>query len=242
MRILITICARGGSKGVPDKNIRPLAGQPLLAYTIDTAQRWRAQLSDAEVEVILSTDSEKIKAVARECGLATDYTRPAELATDQAGKIGAIAAALHHAEAERAVIYDYVLDLDVTAPLRSLDDLHQSLQRMEAQPEALNLFSVSPPHRNPYFNMVELREDGYAQLVKPPRGQVLSRQAAPPVYDMNASFYFFRRRFFELGHESAITDRSLVHLMDHICFDIDHPLDYEIMDFLVREDKLDFSL
>ena len=90
--------------------------------------------------------------------------------------------------------------------------------------------------------MVELREDGYAQLVKPPRGQVLSRQAAPPVYDMNASFYFFRRRFFELGHESAITDCSLVHLMDHICFDIDHPLDYEIMDFLVREDKLDFSL
>ncbi len=242
MKILITICARGGSKGVPDKNIRPLAGRPLIDYSIDTAKRWREQLKDSEVEIILSTDSEKIKEVARSCGLATDYSRPEELATDKAGKIGAIADALRHAEQETAQAFDYILDLDVTAPLRSLEDLNTSLQMMKSQTDAVNLFSVSKPHRNPYFNMVELKEDGYAKLVKPLAANVHSRQAAPQVYDMNASFYFYRRNFFDLGYNSAITDRSLVYLMEHICFDIDHLLDYEIMDYLLREEKLDFQL
>lgn len=242
MNILITICARGGSKGVPDKNIRDLGGKPLLAYTIETARKFQQALSEDHIELVLSTDAEKIKAKAAEFGLATNYSRPAELATDKAGKIGAIADVLHFSEQENGIRYDFVLDLDVTAPLRSVDDLLKSLEMMKQDQEAINLFSVSSPHRNPYFNMVELREDGYAKLVKPLRSNVLSRQAAPQVYDMNASFYFYRRKFFDLDYNSAMTDKSLIFHMNHVCFDIDNLLDYEIMDYLLREEKLDFVL
>lgn len=239
MNILISICARGGSKGIPGKNIKPLCGKPLIGYTIRVAHQFAAKFPGTDVA--LSTDSDAIRQAAAECGLQSDYVRPDSLAGDQAGKVDAIADLLRYCESKNGVRYDYVLDMDVTSPLRNLEDLSAALRIIENDPEALNLFSVSAANRNPYFNMVEQKENGYFDRIKSV-GNVLTRQSAPKVYDLNASFYFYKRRFFEQGCKGAITDRSLIYEVPHICFDLDHPVDFEVISFLMGNDKLDFRL
>lgn len=237
-KILISICARGGSKGIPGKNIKAINGLPLIAYTIRIAQQFAKQHG---AHLALSTDAEDIKHVAELYGLKTEYIRPKEMATDIAGKIEVIQHLLAYEEKKNPCRYDYVLDLDVTSPLRTLDDLNSALEMIEQNPEALNIFSVSLANRNPYFNMVEERANGFVQLVM--KGtKIKSRQQAPKVYDMNASFYFFRRRFFEEGHEMSITDSSLAYVMPHLCFDLDEPHDFVIMEIMMRENLLSFQL
>lgn len=242
MKILITICARGGSKGVPGKNIRELNGMPLIAYSISTAKQLIAQLTEHSFDLALSTDSEEIRNVARDHGLETDYKRPDQLATDKAGKIGVIYDVVQYLESKNKYLYDYVIDLDVTSPLRTIEDIKSALWNLEKNESALNIFSVSQPNRNPYFNMVELQDDGFAKVVKPLDSAFLSRQSAPKVYDMNASFYIYKKAFFDANLNSAITDKSLIFLMEHECFDIDNELDFEIMEYLLKEDKLQIKL
>jgi CMP-N-acetylneuraminic acid synthetase len=239
MNILITICARGGSKGIPGKNIKMLNGKPLIGYTIDIAKRF--QEKHRNVEIALSTDSDDIIRVAEECGLRSDYKRPEALGGDTVGKIDAINDIVLYTEKTKGIKYDYVLDMDVTSPLRTLEDLEEAFELMNADPNAVNLFSVSEAGRSPYFNQVEQKENGYFNKVKD-AGTVLTRQSAPKVYDLNASFYIYRRVFFDLGYKGAITDSSLIFLMKHTCFDLDHPIDFEIISFLLENDKLDFML
>ena len=109
MHILITICARGGSKGIPGKNIKILAGKPLIAYTIDVAQRFRHEFKT--VDVALSTDSERIAETAKDCGLDSEYRRPEFLAGDAVGKIDAIRDVVLFYEHRNQTRYDYVLSL-----------------------------------------------------------------------------------------------------------------------------------
>lgn len=239
MNILITICARGGSKGIPGKNIMPLNGRPLLHYTLKRAVEF-SEMFNSDIQ--LSTDDAKIIECAEAFGYKTDYLRPSDLATDKAGKVEVIKDAFRYAEALNKKNYDYVLDLDVTSPLRTIKDLKEALELLSRDGKALNIFSVSPAHRNPYFNMVEKkRDENYVKLVK--SGKVIkSRQEAPIVYDMNASFYFFKRKFIEGNYSTTITDRSLVYVMEHICFDIDHINDFRIMEILLREGLIDINL
>lgn len=239
MKILITICARGGSKGIPGKNIKELCGKPLIGYTIDVAKKFQSKYPNTQIA--LSTDSDEIKEVAQKCGLDSNYTRPESLAGDAVGKIDAIADIVKYSETTNGVRYDYVLDMDVTSPLRNMEDLETAFEIISKDENALNLFSVSPASRNPYFNMVEQKENGYFYKIKS-LGDVLSRQAAPKVYDLNASFYIYRRNFFGSGNKGAITDRSLIYIVPHICFDLDHQIDFEIISFLMENNKLDFKL
>ena len=238
MNILITLCCRGGSKGIPGKNIKLLNGLPLLAYSIRHAKEFAASLTN--VDILLSTDDDAIKKVAQAHGLVTEYIRPDHLANDTAGKIEVLADALDYQEKTLQKKYDILLDLDVTSPLRTQKDLNEGLEKLLENKDALNLFSVSKPHKNPYFNVVEDAGDGYCKLVRP--SDTLSRQTAPQVYDMNASFYFYRRVFFEHGCKSAITQKSLYYLMDHICFDLDEPFDFNIMEYLLKNNKLEMDL
>jgi CMP-N-acetylneuraminic acid synthetase len=240
MKILITICARGGSKGIPGKNIKPLNGKPLIGYTIDIAKQFQSKYKNTNIA--LSTDAEEISIVAKECGLCSDYKRPDYLANDTAGKIDAIKDVLLYSEEKYNQKYDYILDLDVTSPLRNLDDLSTAFDVIAADENAVNLFSVSNASRNPYFNMVEQKDNGYYAQIKTLDTTLLTRQSAPSVYDMNASFYFYKRVFFDLRYKGAITDRSLIYLVPHMCFDLDHPIDFEIISFLIEKNKLDFSL
>jgi len=239
MSLLITLCARGGSKGIPGKNIRPVNGVPLIAYSIRHAQAFAKKTG---ADIALSTDSADIRAVAETFGLAIDYFRPAELATDSAGKVEVLRHLLLHEEHRRGKRYEYLLDLDITSPLRTIEDLERGFQRLQQDPKALNLFSVSPARRNPYFNMVEEGKDGYVHLSKEPGDAFLCRQHAPKVYDMNASFYFYRRAFFEDGPSGVVTERSLCHVMPHECFDLDDLGDFVYLEYLISQKRLDFSL
>ncbi len=240
MNILITICARGGSKGIPGKNIKLISGKPLIAYSIDLTNKLKEKWT---VKVALSTDDSEIKQVAATYGIHTDYERPKFLATDAAGKIDTIKNLLIYEESLIDFKYDFILDLDVTSPLRTANDIEKALEIINKMPNAKNLFSVNNAARNPYFNMVEQKNDGFYGLVKTnPDGTSLTRQSAPKVFDMNASFYWYRRSFFDSDAKSAITDKSLVYVMDHICFDLDHPVDFLFMEYLLENNKLDFEL
>ena len=238
MNILITICARGGSKGIPGKNIKNLNNKPLLHFTMEHAIAFAKQHS---ADIQLSTDSAEILDCAADLGYTTNYKRPDALGTDSVGKIEVIRHAWLWKEEQTGKSYDYVLDMDVTSPLRTMTDLTSALKKLKSTPEALNIFSVNPAARNPYFNMVELSEDGYARVSKT-SSIIKSRQSAPPVYDMNASFYFFSREFMEEGYQRSTTNRSLVFVMDHICFDLDEPVDFTVLEIMLREGLLDFQL
>ena len=235
MKILITICGRKGSKGIPGKNTKLLAGKPLVEYTISTAKKFA---KNKDCVIGLSTDCENIIQTAADCGITTSYKRPGILAGDTAGKIDVIADLVKFEEEERGTTFDYIIDLDITSPLRTVIDLESALQAIDDDTHALNIFSVNKANRNPYFNMVEQDGSGYYNLCK--HGEFFTRQSAPKVYELNASFYIFRRLFFEQGLTKAITTSSLIYEMPHTCFDLDHPLDFEFMSFLVENQKLDF--
>ncbi|GAB4284931.1 MAG: CMP-N,N'-diacetyllegionaminic acid synthase [Marinilabiliales bacterium] len=236
--ILITICARGGSKEIPGKNIKLINGLPLIAYTIKHAKMFGKYFS---CNIGLSTDSLEIKKVASNFGLHTSYTRSPDLANDTAGKLDVIKDLIEYEEQKSNKKFDFILDLDVTSPLRTINDLKQAFLLIKQNKEALNLFSVSIAKKNPYFNMVEEKEDGYFSLVKN-IGDILSRQKAPKVYELNASFYFYRREYFNLDYKTAISNKSLVYVMDHICFDLDELVDFYFMEYLLQNNLLDFQL
>lgn len=233
MNVLITICARGGSKGLPNKNILEINGLPLIAYSIRSAQQFAARHNS---HIVLSTESESIRDIASYHGLSCPYRRPLSLAGDRVGKVAVIRDAYEWAQESYQTTFDFVLDLDVTSPLRTQEDLDQAFEKMKRLKKAEVLYSVSPARRNPYFNMVEEGEEELVTLAKRPSTPFLSRQVAPKVYDINGSFYIYRKSFFEKGYESVTLDnRSTVFVMSHLCFDIDEELDYLFMKFLIEQ-------
>lgn len=181
-RTIATICARGGSKGLPGKNSRPFAGRPLIAHTIEQA------LACPGVDgVYVSTDDEGIADAARRAGATVPYLRPAELATDQAGKLPVIEHLVAHLEAQGERIAR-IVDLQPTSPLRESADIAAALRE---RPEADLVFSVSEAADNPYFNLVEPGTDGWMHLSK---GEgTARRQDVPPVYALNGSIYVWQR-------------------------------------------------
>lgn len=240
MKILVTICARGGSKGIPGKNIKMIGGKPLIAYTIECAKKVQDKYG---AKIAFSTDDTLIKNVAKSFGINTDYKRPANLATDYAGKIETLRDLICYEEELIGGEFEYILDLDITSPLRTINDVENAFKLIYNKPEAETLFSVNIASRNPYFNMVEESNNGFYTLVKKcVNGGIMARQSAPKVYDLNASFYWYKRSFFNSKSISPITDKSLVYEMPHICFDLDHPIDFMFLDYLLSNNKLDFQI
>ena len=194
----------------------------------------------SKTKIELSTDSGKIIKVCESLGLFTNYLRPDFLSNDTAGKLDAIKDVILFSEKETNVEYDYILDLDVSAPMRTLEDLKEAWEDFLNNKEAKNLFSVSNAQKNPYFNMVEKNKSGYYELSKKSKA-VLSRQSAPKVYELNASFYFYRRSFYNCTPLSLINN-SLIYEMKHISFDLDEIIDFEFLDFLISNNKLSFTI
>lgn len=177
MNVIAAVFARGGSKGVPDKNLRHLAGRPLVALAIEQA------LSVAGVgRVIVSTDSEEIAAVARECGAEVPWLRPAELSSDTAREWDAWQHMLAWLE-DRGETPDRLLVVPCTAPLRLVEDLERCVEAA-ADPDVDIVLTVTESHRNPWFNMVALDDDGRARLVMEPPERIHRRQDAPKVHDV----------------------------------------------------------
>lgn len=239
--ILITICARGGSKGVKDKNIQLLGDYPLIYYSFWHAFEFMRR-SDSNVTIALSTDSSKIEDVVKTFDFDFDmsYSRPKKLGEDQIGKVQVINDVREFYENKNSIKYDYVIDLDVSSPLRSVNDVFVGLSLISKNKDAFNLFSVNEAYKNPYFNMVEENDSGYFELSK--KGKFLTRQSSPNVYELNGSFYIYRALFFDKKITSATTSKSLIYKMDHICFDVDSEIDLTFMNYLIDKNLLDFKL
>lgn len=235
MNILGTICARGGSKGVPNKNIRNIGGKPLIYYTISVMKKW-GQAS----KIITSTDSPEIARIANEYGAETPFLRPKELATDTAPKIPVIQHALKFCEEHYKTKYDVVVDLDPTAPIRTVNDLDKALEKF-IQTKAQVLYSVTVAKKNPYFNMVELDENGNACLSKSLGSEFFRRQDAPIVYAINGSIYIFDRNFL-INSKSLHCEREKVYVMDEIAsVDIDREIDFKFIEFLITSGYFHFD-
>jgi len=230
-KILLTVCARKGSKGVKNKNIRDLCGKPLIAHTICQAIKW----GKAD-KIICTTDSEQIAEIAKKYGAEIPFIRPANLAGDKIGKIPVLRHALVETEAITGDRFDILVDLDTTAPVRTIEDIDNALKIFH-QTKAKSVFSVTPCRKNPYFNMVEANKSGYFQLVKKLKTPFMSRQASPSVYDLNASIYVYDREFLlDKRTLSPISDRSSVSVMeDWSAFDIDRESDFQFIEFLVKK-------
>ncbi len=186
MKTIATICARGGSKGLPGKNIRPLHGRPLIAHSIAFALEHPA--IDA---VCVSTDDEDIAEVARAAGAEVPYLRPPELARDDSPKLPVIEHLLEFLEREQGRSYERVVDLQPTSPLRIPQDLDACLRRADDPDEPGLVLTAFDSGCNPYFNLVELQGDGSVLVSK--GGGLATRQSAPAVWTLNGSIYVWRR-------------------------------------------------
>ena len=159
MKRLCSICVRGGSKGVKNKNIRPLLGQPLLIYSLEQARRSR--LFDY---IAVSSDSIQILDIAQQWGVDYVIQRPPELATDQAAKLPAIQHCAKTVEKLSKTTFDVFVDLDATSPLRVEEDIKGAISLLEHQSTSSNVITGTPARRSPYFNLVERHENGNVAL------------------------------------------------------------------------------
>ena len=177
------IPARGGSKGIPGKNIKELAGKPLIGYTCEAA------LASKKLDrVICSTDSEEIAAVARDYGAEVPFMRPVELASDTANEWAVWQHALDYIKkSDYNNSVDAIVSLPTTAPLRNVIDVEKCLDEYEHSNVDV-VITVTKAHRNPYFNMIINDQNGYSSLVIS-GGKVIRRQDAPDVYDMTTVAY-----------------------------------------------------
>ena len=228
--IVAVIPARGGSKGVPRKNIRALAGKPLIAYAIETALNSRFI-----GRVVVSTEDAEIADVARAWGAEVPFMRPPELADDDSPEwltwqhtIRTLNAAPASPEMEM------FLCIPPTSPLRSTEDVDACIETLQ-RGDCDVVITVRPAERNPYFNMVVLNEDGYAGLVIPPQGRVFRRQDAPVVYDISTVAYAARPEFI-LSAGSIFDGRvRAVEVPTERALDIDTELDFRWAEFLLGQ-------
>jgi len=229
MKVIAIICARGGSKGVPRKNIRPLCGRPLIVHTIDVAKQ-----CPSIDRVIVSTDDPEIAEIAKASGAEVPFLRPAELAQDNTSKLPVLKYAVDFLESQEGYYPDIIVDLDPTSPLRTREDVEACIEMVKDKGTD-NVFSVTRSRRNPYFNMVEVTE-GKVRLVKPPDQPVTSRQHAPQVYDMNASIYVWKKEAL-MGSDSVFLDNTRIYEMPEWTIDIDSEGDFELVEYIINKGK-----
>ncbi|MDN5787596.1 acylneuraminate cytidylyltransferase family protein [Pseudorhodobacter sp.] len=222
------IGVRKGSKGVPGKNFRAICGKPLVDWSLD--QLFAEPRVDA---VVVSTDDEAmydhaIKRGALEIGL-----RPAELATDTAGKFHVWQHALRVTEAITGPASAF-LDLDCTSPLRLPDDITGALD-LFAQEAPDMVMSCCDARKNPYFNLVEPDASGALHVSKPLPGRVLARQQAPVVYEHVGVVYVVAPEYLRRA-EGLYDGRVIPYVLSpERCHDIDNPFDWTIVEFLLQQ-------
>jgi len=229
--ILCTICARGGSKGIKNKNIRELCGKPLISYTIEQAKN--SNLFD---HIVISTDSDDIAAIAKKYGGEVFFKRSVEMASDTAGKLDVIRDAFIRSEEYYNRVFDYLIDLDATSPLRNVADITNSFNQFKKDNND-NLITAMPSRRSPYFNIVEQSEDGKVYLSKKLDNAIVRRQDAPKTYDMNASIYIWKREAILNENTLFLENTGLYVMPEERSIDIDSELDFKFVEFLMKEKR-----
>ena len=228
MKILCTICARAGSKGVANKNLRLINGLPLIAYSLQQAVETKLFS-----QIAVSSDSSEIRTTAMAHGATFVVDRPTQMASDTAPKLPAIRHCVETTE-KKFGQFDIIIDIDATAPLRIAADIIGSLELLTAT-NADNVITGTPAHRSPYFNLVEQDENGIVQLSKPLKDAVTRRQDSPKCFDMNASIYVWRRDALLNNPSLFVSSTRLFEMPRERSLDIDSEADFEMVEWMMSK-------
>jgi len=230
MNYIALICARGGSKGLPGKNIKKLAGTPLIGLAIKAANH-----VERISQVIVSTDSKEIAEIAKDHGADVPFIRPAKLAQDNSSEWLVWRHALEYLKNQR-INLDALVVVPATAPLRDVEDINQCLDMFEKGGVDV-VVTVTDARRSPYFNMLKVDDQGYSSLVNPYNGNIVRRQDTPDVFDMTTVAYVVRPEY--VFESTALLGGRVksVHIPPERALDIDTPLDFEIASLLLSKER-----
>lgn len=223
------VFARGGSKGVPNKNLRLLGGKPLIAHAIETALESRSL-----DRVIVSTDSAEIASVARQFGAEVPFMRPAELASDTAPERLAWRHAIEQIEQLDGKRVDVFVSVPPTCPLRQPEDIDRVVDSLLANGGDIVLTATSSKC-NPYFNMITIGSNGEAELASKPSGRVTRRQDAPHILELTAVAYAARRDSIFEFDSIFDSDARAIEVPEERAVDIDTEFDLKLVEFLFAQ-------
>lgn len=229
MNVLVVIPARGGSKGIPYKNIKPLAGKPLICYSIDVARQFTT-----DDNICITTDDDKIIEVVEEYGLKVPFKRPVYLATDTCGSNEVIQHAWQF-YADRGNKYDAILLLQPTSPFRKVEFLKDAVGLYDDSIDMVT--SVKLSSCNPYYDGFEENEEGLLTISKGD-GTIERRQDAPKVWQLNGSIYVINPNSLMekgLAHFNRIRKYAMTELYS---VDIDNLLDWKVAELIISEKML----
>lgn len=236
MNILFTLCGRAGSKGVKGKNARDFLNIPLVWYSMaNIALYMEKYAGEDDIKIVLNTDSEPLKDLV--CRVkdvpVTIIHREESLAGDKVPKVAVILDSLNKSEELFAQKFDMVVDLDITSPLRTVQDVKNAIERKKQRNDVDVVYSVAPSRRNPYFNMVK-EENGFFCKAIP--SNFTTRQEAPVFYDMNASIYAYSPKSLREKEHSVFFNSGCdaIVMMDTGILDIDSEEDYELIQIIAK--------
>ncbi len=238
MNYLFTICGRAGSKGLANKNVSMFCGRPLVYYTLAAIALVLRQLQEDGhfCKVALNTDSDRLKelVMAQNKLEILCINRTEDMAGDRVAKVTVIKDTLDRAENYWTCCFDYVIDLDITSPLRTCADVLDAIKIKEARAGDTDVvYSLVPARKNPYFNMAKKVGRYFEKVI---HARYISRQEAPKVYDMNASIYVYEPRALrEKNASDFFNDRAdAIVMRDTAVLDIDCREDKEMMEILAQ--------
>lgn len=226
--VLFLITARGGSKGIPGKNIKPLDGLPLIMWTLNLA----LEITDKS-NICVSTDADEIIDVVEDFGFKVDFKRPADLATDSASSQDVILHALDY-YSSKGKEYDAVCLLQPTSPFRKREDILNSIHLFKLDYDAV--LGVKKTNSNPYYVLFEVNEDGY--LEKSKKSTITRRQDSPDVYEINGAIYIFNTASLRSKKISDFQKIVKYEMGEIPSLDIDSPLDWLVAEAVLKEYKL----
>lgn len=229
MKILVVIPARGGSKGIPHKNIKPLNGKPLIYYSIDVAR-----LFTSDENICVTTDDDEIIDVVMDYGLKVPFKRPNELATDNCGSNEVIQHAYQY-YVKQGIQYDAIMLLQPTSPFRKVEFLKEAVALYDNNIDMVT--SVKLSSCNPYYDGFEEDTEGLLRISKG-NGTIERRQDAPKVWQQNGSIYIINpKSLIEKGmtHFSRIRKYAMPELYS---VDIDNLFDWKIAELIIKEKML----
>lgn len=230
MSRICTICARGGSQGVPGKNTKLIKGIPLIAHSIIQAQE--SKLFDA---LAVSSDSQEILDIAKDFGVDYCIKRPDEMASETAAKVPVIRHCVESVEKLCKISFDVCVDLDCTSPLREVSDIVEAVKLLEDENRE-NVITGMPSRRSPYFNLVERNKEGKVVLSKSLDQKIVRRQDSPECYDMNASVYVWKREVLAKNDKVFLETTGIYVMPEERSIDIDSPLDFEFVKFMMERE------
>lgn len=229
MKTLVVIPARGGSKGIPHKNIKPLNGKPLICYSIDIARQ-----IVCDEDICVTTDDDEIIKVVEDYGLHVPFKRPAELATDTCGSNEVIQHAYTFYE-DQGLHYDIILLLQPTSPFRQVDDVKACVSKYS--PNKDMVVSVKPASANPYYDIYEEDEHGNL-IISKGDGTIVRRQEAPKCYEYNGAVYVINPRSLMTIGMPNFKKVGFVEMDEIHSLDLDTILDWKYAELLIKDNLI----